>query len=169
LALAGVVPPKRPNGKAYQGSKKESFGPGVKARVSQCLAMRALGMTDKEIADHMQISINSLHQYMWVAGKRGYLSQTHPDTRMKYEVPDKIVRNVVEMLDHPNIDVRKEMTLEAAKGTGLFRQHQAIKQEGVAAMSAIQVQVIMPQGVEQPVVDGSIGGVEADYTDDTSS
>jgi hypothetical protein len=84
-------------------------------------------------------------------------------------VPDKIVRNVVEMLDHPNIDVRKEMTLEAAKGTGLFRQHQAIKQEGVAAMSAIQVQVIMPQGVEQPVVDGSIGGVEADYTDDTNS
>lgn len=140
------------------------LGPGQKVRVAQILSCRALGMSDKEIAEKLGIKVKSVQQYMWIAGKRGYLSQSSPKERMEFELPHKIVRNVSAFLDSENPKERFEMTVEAAKGTGIFKQHQAIKQDGMVQMAQISVNVVMPEGIQQDVVEGSIGGVEGEYT-----
>lgn len=146
----------------------DKISPHLRSMVAKVLSLRATGMKNTEIAEALGVKPNTVAHYMSKAGKEGLLTQTNPNDRLEYEIPHKIVNNIVEFLSHQDDELRWDATKEVAKGVGMLKQHQAIKQEGGGNVAAISVQVIMPEGVEQPVVDGSIGGVEADYSEVTN-
>lgn len=125
------------------------------------VALRATGAKPKEIADTLGYSEDTLRQYVSYAHKKGWInfhSFSTAEDQLEYVLKNKVVRNVNEFLD----DRDKEVTLEAAKGTGLFKTHQVMKGENVTNVGmALKVQVEMPpqmSGGQVVIRPGSIGG-----------
>jgi len=135
----------------------------LRKRIAAILSLRALGKSDEDIAKELGIARQTLSNNLHVAGKHGLFTQGNPNDRLAFEIPDKLVRNLSEFLDHPDDELRKDVTIEGLKGTGMFKSHQAVKSEGGQAISAVMVQVVMPEGIKQEVIEGSMGGVEGTF------
>lgn len=107
------------------------------------IALRAQGVKMKEIAEQLGHSEDVLRQYLSRAYKRGWIATREmdsPDDALDL-LKNKVVRNVEEFLDKGD----KEMTVEAAKGLGMFKTHQVVKGENVSQIGmALRVQVEMP-------------------------
>lgn len=141
-------------------SLKQPKDSRVKRTVFAALAMKAQGKTNSEIADACGITKNTLKTYMYRAHVRGWLtvaSLEDPDDALEIVLKTKTVRNVDEFLDARN----REVTIEAAKGLGLFKTHQIVKNDNVAPIAfALSVNVEMPPpGIApQTARIGSVGG-----------
>lgn len=126
------------------------------------IALRSQGVKMKEISEQLGYSPDTLRQYLSKAGKKGWInlsSFNEPEDQLEYVLKHKVVRNVNEFLDGRD----KDVTLEAAKGLGMFKTHQVVKGETTAQIGmALRVQVEMPpQQHGQPNVTirpGTIGG-----------
>ena len=91
---------------------------------------RAKGMRGPEIAAQMGIQVTTLHSLVSKATRLGIIKFEHPADRLEYELTPQIVDNIKEFLGPTADDAhRLKMTVEAAKGTGLFKSHQAVKIE----------------------------------------
>lgn len=126
------------------------------------IALRAQGVKAKAIAETLGYSEDTLRQYVSKAYKKGWInigSFHEVDDQLEYILKHKVVRNVNEFLD----DRDKDVTLEAAKGLGMFKQ--AVKSEGAAVAPlgmALQVNVTVPPEAKTQtkiaVRAGTIGG-----------
>lgn len=117
------------------------------------VAMRAQGVKAKEISDQLGYSEDTLRQYVSRAYKKGWItiqSFTDVDDKLEYVLKHKIVENVHAALGERTEDGdltsgAREMTLEAAKGLGMFKTHQVVKGDVSANIGvALRVQVEMP-------------------------
>lgn len=132
-----------------------------------CVALRAQGMHGQEVADALGVKYNTMRTYLKRATAKGWLtlgSFTDTDDKVEYVLADKAIRNANDLLDHEDVHVRKEMTIETLKGTGVFKSHQAVKVDSTSNASlALKVQVEMPTlpaGTQlQSVRPGSTGGM----------
>ena len=95
----------------------------VRKKAVAIVAMRAQGFSTEEIATELRIKPASVSHYVWQATKSGFLLNrrgeslfTDPKDRIEFELAHKAVRNMNEFLDSTNTRVRKEFTLEIAKG-----------------------------------------------------
>lgn len=131
----------------------------VRRTVFAALALKAQGIKNKEVAESLGITVNTLKTYMYRAHKAGWLHIEQfedPDDKLEIVLKSKTIRNLNTFLDK----VDKDITLETAKGLGLFKQHQSIKNDAVAPIGiALSVNVEMPASGAVPVARvGSIGG-----------
>ena len=114
----------------------------LRDRVVQYIFGRQQGMTQAEIAQKMGIRIDTLSSILAKATKAGLLEFDLPADRLEHELPSRIVDNIKEFLGPTAEDNhRLKMTIEAAKGMGLFKSHQAVKFDGPAAGTVLALNI----------------------------
>jgi hypothetical protein len=132
-----------------------------------CVALRAQGMRGQEVADALGVKYDTMRTYLKRATAKGWLNiNSFGDTedKVEYVLADKAIRNANDLLDSEDVHVRKEMTIETLKGTGVFKSHQAVKVENNSTVGlALKVLVEMPvfpagQPQLMTVRPGSTGG-----------
>lgn len=143
----------------------------VRPVVSKIMVMRAAGHKDAAIAKRLNLRTSTIAQYVYIARKNGWLDQDDEVVDLEAElaiaIDRKIVRNLSASLDGRMTNWQThETTLAAAKGRGVFKNHEASKGEATASVAMVAIQVIMPPvGVGDQVIDETqIGGVGA-YAD----
>lgn len=139
--------------------------------VLSVIALRAQGVSAKEISDILGHSQDVLRQYLSRAYKAGWInisSFTEVDDQIEFVLRNRIIENVSTVLNERTADGKltsgaREMTVEAAKGFGLFKTHAVQKTEGQTNVGvALQVKVEMPPMIPgaSPVTirPGTLGG-----------
>lgn len=123
-------------------------------RVAEWILLRSQGMRNQEIAARMGIKSSTLSTLVSKAAREGWLKFDSPADRLEYELAPLVVDNVRAFLDARD----KQMTIEAAKGMGLFKTHQAVKIEGEQAPTviALRIDIAEPTTVREG---GTIVGV----------
>ena len=163
----GVAPLVKPRFRMPKPPKDSKIYKTVMATI----ALRAQGKRGKEIADVLGYSEDTIRTYMKRAVKKGWVNGgtlDDPNDRLEYTIADKVVDNIQEVLGERNEDGHvtggaREMTIEAAKGLGLFKSHQVVKGDQTIGVGlALRVQVELPHHVVQnsaiTVRPGTVGG-----------
>jgi hypothetical protein len=91
------------------------------------------------------------------------------ELELALSVDRKVVRNIGAALDGGVTNYQThEMTIAAAKGRGIFKNHEVNKNDGAAQMAVVAIQVVMPPvgAADQlpQVKEDQMGGVPA-YVD----
>lgn len=124
----------------------------VRQKVLAIISMRLEGKDNDEIAKVLGISPNSIKQYMYLAGRNGWLKNkaVDPNDRLEHEIAHKVVRNLDEMLDSPDESRRDVATLKTADGM-LFKRF--AEQQGQAQpLAVIGVRIEMPANGTMPTI-----------------
>lgn len=111
-----------------------------RTRVLQIMALRQKGLSNQQIADRLGLQLSYIKTLVWRAGKEGWLKFEDPAERFENELMPKVVDNIAYWLDQKD----KKMTIEAAKGGGLFKTHQSLKVEGQAPSQVLAIKIEMP-------------------------
>lgn len=166
LAAGASPPPARVRGQALVKRVPARTKPPKDSKIYKTvlavIAMRAQGVKMKEIAETLGHPEDVLRQYVSRANRRGWINMSsfdNPDDQLEYVLKHKVTRNVNEFLESRD----KDVTLEAAKGLGMFKTHQVVKGETTQQIGfALRVQVEMPPtpSGQSPVSirPGTIGG-----------
>jgi hypothetical protein len=130
-------------------------------KVLVIISMRLEGKDNEEIAAALNIKPASVNQYMYWAGKYGWLSKdaVDPNDRLTHELSHKVVRNMDEALDSDDEERRDRMTVKVAEGV-LFPRYKD-QQQTVAPMTMLGVKIEFshPPGEALPKVrEGTTGG-----------
>lgn len=142
--------------------------------VEKVMVLRAAGHKDPAIAKRLHTTPGSIHQAVYVARKNKWLDEDDEPVDLEAElamsVDRKIVRNIGASLDGNMTNWQThEMTIAAAKGRGVFKNHEVNKGDGSAPMSVVAIQVVMPNvgaGDQMPEVhEDQMGGVPAYFAD----
>lgn len=125
----------------------------VRQRVKRVLALKLAGWTHAEIAKKFKVKEGTIGTWLRLASRNGWLSPEgeflDPAEELAYVTAHKIVRNVNKALDGEDLTKQQhEMTIEAAKGVGMFKQHQAIKNDGPALPTMVAVRIEFPPGID---------------------
>lgn len=129
----------------------------LEARILQVIALKAQGLKYKQIGEKLGISESRVGQIVWEANKKGLIDYANPHEYFENRLTPKIVQNIEHWLDQKD----KKMTIEAAKGAGIFKAHQALKVEGQAPQNVIALKIEMPPlepGQQAPPVVGMVVG-----------
>lgn len=129
-------------------------------------ALKAQGYKTVDIAEHLHLAPNTIKQYVCYAGKRGWLTfedLSQPEDQLEVVLAGKAVRNLNQLLDDADgCKGDKIITLEVAKGLGLLKQHQVVKNDSANQVGvALSVNFTMPEGLATTVRAGSCGGAPA--------
>lgn len=136
----------------------------MKGRVASWARMKAEDpeITNKEIADKLGISINTLSACLTKGRKEGWLAFEDPLNQIQY---DLIPRNVEQMAalqeagdQKAIIEVFKQLTAPA------YRDSQGIRSDTTNNVIAIKIE--MPPASEMPVVRGTIVGEARTFKSD---
>lgn len=159
FGLQSVPPSKLPIKRAPRMKQpKAPKDSKVYKSVMAIIALKAQGQTTKEIAETLQISVHTVKQYLFRAGKKGWLNISNfddPQDQLDVVLKSKVIRNVDEFLDERD----KEVTLKVfdhfkpAAGPELQQLPQAM---------VLQVKVDLPQMLVQSstiqIRAGTVGG-----------
>jgi hypothetical protein len=104
------------------------------------MAMKIQGFSKDEISKELGLSKETLRYYLYLAGKNGWLQFTSAQDHLEYGLVPKIVENIEHHLNARD----KKVTIEAAKGVGLFRSHSVIKSEQAPAATVLALKIEMP-------------------------
>lgn len=136
----------------FRRSKYKIKDSKIRRAVLVIMAMRASGHTHQEIADELQYSVKTIASYIRIGYEKGWIEKRdlrHPDDYVDTVIVPKVMRNVEECLDARNqLGLPdRDMTIEAAKGTGVFKVHKSgTDQPIVNQQMALKVQIEMPHG-----------------------
>jgi uncharacterized protein YdbL (DUF1318 family) len=140
----------------------------VRKTVAGILALKVQGFNTNEIAEQLNLKPASVRQYLWIAGKKGWLSTSDPHEIAHSQLVHRAVSNAEEWL-HAR-DARtglpdKEFTIEAMKGFRLFNTGGPAEQSEQHATNVLAIQITMPQSGNLPQMrEGNAGG-QAAYTE----
>jgi predicted transcriptional regulator len=126
-------------------------------QLAAIIACRTEGLSDKEIAQALGVSLPRVRQILAHARKHAQMSDIID--RMEHRAVPTAVDNLIEGLDEKD----KDYTLATLKGYGIFRAHSAVKQETSAQVSN-ELRVVfempeLPAGATLPQV--AIGAIMA--------
>lgn len=142
----------------------------LKKQSEKIAVMRAAGHPVAEIAKRLKTTEANVRYVEYIARKNGwYDAEGEPvdiDAELAYDIDRKVVRNISKSLDGEMTNWQThEMTIAAAKGRGMFKNHD---KGGVdaAAMTVVAIRVEMPAlgAGDQKFVEANVGGVPA-YTE----
>lgn len=134
------------------------------------VVMREAGRSDADIAKKLKTTEGSVRQYIYLARKNGWLGDDDEPVDLELELAlttdRKVVRNISASLDGQMTNWQThEMTIAAAKGRGIFKNHETGKQDQGPAMQVVAIQVVMPPvgagDQQRQITDGEMGGVPA--------
>jgi hypothetical protein len=130
------------------------------------LALRAQGLTWEEIAAQVGYkSAASCKQQFYHAVRTQVIApQTvdEPEDRLEGIIKPKVVRNLEALMDSTDERVKADVTLTTLKH--VFREAGAA---GPPPMTAIQVNLIWPDGRTPPLRDGVMGGIMTAWDPET--
>jgi hypothetical protein len=134
----------------------------IRQKVLLIIGLRLQGKSTEEIATELGLKPATINQYMFFAGRNGWLKKTaiDPSDRLEHEVMHKVVRNIDEALDSPDEERRDRMTVKAAEGV-LFQKYKNDQSQVAAPITMIGVRIEMPNIPGQPtptVREGTTGG-----------
>lgn len=136
----------------------------IRAKAATICAMKIQGHSTDEIAEHLGLKPASVRQYMWIAGKNGWLTTQDPHDIAEYELTHRVVSNLDELL-HARSAITglpdREVTLESAKGLGVFRDHNKPQEEINQQANMLTINIITPEGVRGEVRPGTTRGTPA--------
>lgn len=142
----------------------------IRAVVAKIMVMRAAGHKDAHIAKKLHTTDATVQNYVYIGRKNGWLDEDDAPVDLELElalsVDRKVVRNVGAALDGQMTNWQThEMTIAAAKGRGIFKNHDVVKAEGGSGMAMVAIQVVMPPvgaGDQLPEVrEDQMGGAPA--------
>lgn len=138
------------------------------------IALRAQGVRGHEAAEQLGIPYETMRTYVKRAVQKGWLTFNSfgAEDKVEYVLTDAAISNANELLHERFTDDdgnqrlsnrAAEITVETLKGTGVFKQHQAVKVDNTTQVGvALKVQVEMPplpMGAVLPQArPGSVGG-----------
>lgn len=135
----------------------------IRATALKILALRLKGIPDAEIATALGIgSTTTLRNYMWRAGKNGWLTEEidNPRDRLDYDIMHKVVRNMDEALDDPDDERRDKMTVEVARGT-IFKSYDQQGISNAPPLNVLAIKIEMPDGEAPKPREGTMIGAPA--------
>lgn len=137
-----------------------------KQKVAQILILKAGGKKGPEIAELMGTSEGYIRHLLWLAGKNGWFTEddlVDPADKLAYETVHKVVRNINLALDGQELKQgQQEMTIETAKGLGVFKNHSATKVEGTMTLPSLSIKIELPDVKgERPLPADIAGGAPA--------
>ncbi len=129
--------------------------PTKRGRILEFIAMRSQGMNNVAIAAKMGITAHSLNSHICTAIREGWLKFDDPVARFEHEIVPKVVDNIEHFIDLKD----KSMTIEAAKGAGVFKSYQAIRTETTSPQTvlAIKIETVAPAKVKDISVGQIVG------------
>lgn len=138
------------------------------------VGLKAQGLKLQEISDTIGVPKDTITTYVKRANKHGWLKREllGVEDQIELSLPEQIVGNVAAVLSERDgttltlTPAAREMTIAAAKGFGIFKNHEAVKVDGVIGVGfALKVQVELPQGISTlspiQIRPGSVGGTPA--------
>jgi predicted transcriptional regulator len=176
VRAAPVVPPS--NGAAVPASGSPSHLPAdehtrlpadslVRKKAMHILAMRMAGNTNQEIAKALDIAERSIRQYIYLAGRNGWLVESEnwadPADRLEFELSHKVIRNLDEAMDDDarnektGMKVKTAVALKVAEGTIFKKFSEAVVQPNHSNILAIRIETLVGTAVEV-VREGAGGG-----------
>ena len=151
---------------------KRAHDSKMRKKVARILVLKMAGHKTSAIAKRLATTPETVRHYLYIAGKNGWLSPdglelVDPAETLVYDAAHKVVRNINSALDGKNLSGQQfEMTVETAKGIGLFKNHSATKVEGQVTMPALEVKFVLPQGSAPFVApEGAAYGGEPAYVE----
>lgn len=118
----------------------------ARARISEFVILKAKGLSNIEIAGRFGIKPATLNTLICRATREGWFKLDNPEERLEFEIKPIVVDNVKEFLTTKDNDAAKlKMTIEAAKGVGLFKSHQAVKVEGQTQQMVLALKFESPE------------------------
>lgn len=125
----------------------------TRGKVAEFCNLRAAGFNNTEIAAHLHVTRQRLNAMIRQAVKEGWLVFDDPEARFEHEIAPKVAANVVYWLDAKD----KQMTIEAAKGLGLFKSHQSVKVDGGPPTNVLAIKFeALPPSAGSEVMEGNI-------------
>lgn len=131
----------------------------VRIRVLEIIKYRLEGKSNDEIAQALGVKPATVRQYMFLAGRNGWLKKhaVDPADRLEHEIAHKVVRNLDEMLDSEDVDRRDLATMKTAEGM-LFKRFAAEQVAQAPPLAVIGIRIEMPPNVSTEVREGTTGG-----------
>ena len=117
----------------------------ARARIAEFVMLKTQGMSNIDIAARLGIKPHTLNSLISKATQEGWFKLDDPEERLEHEIKPIVVDNVKEFLTSKDNDAAKlKMTIEAAKGVGLFKSHQAVKVEGASQQMVLALRFETP-------------------------
>lgn len=167
-SLPAVIPPvdtpvtqKRQRKQRWLALPKKSK---IRAKAAAIMAMRIEGRSNDEIAEALNLSVRSIRQYVWIAGKNGWLRTDDPHEYAESVLIHKAVKGFEELLDsrHERTHLPdKEVILESMKGLGIFKDQTKTEAPVNQQANMLTINVVMPEGAVSTVRPGTVAGVPA--------
>ena len=136
----------------------------IKKIAQLIVAMRLSGHESSEIAKTFGLTQGTLNHYVYRAGKMGWLNIDNAKAAVEYELLPKVIRNLHQGLDSTailNTGMRESnaMALKIAEGTIFkdFDPQGPLQQQ----QTVVAIKIEMPQGPQQQVREGTLGGTPA--------
>jgi hypothetical protein len=133
--------------------------------VGLILALRVQGKSRAEIAEELELTENTVKTYLYRAKKKGLIDSNSfddPNDVLDTVIKPKVVENIEALLAWKNPKTglpSMDMTIETAKGIGVFQTHQVQKGGTVqnANAFALKVQIHMPPNAQGALPDARLG------------
>lgn len=159
LSIPAIVPPTKRPKQRWTDLPEDSL---IREKAAAIVAMKIQGYDNDEIAAKLNLSVRSLRQYMWIAGKNGWLRTDDPRDVAEYDIAHDVVEGLRTLVKHRNgLGIPdKDVILKSAEGLGIFKDpKQPVEQS--APSNALTINVVMPVGERAEVRPGTTVGVAA--------
>lgn len=137
----------------------------MRAKAAQICALKIQGKDNDEISKIVGLAPRSLRQYLWVAGKNGWLTSADPQDDVDYRLAHRAVSNLDELLNARDVRTGlpdKDITIQTLRGTGIFRNHDAKPAEGTQGQqNVLQINIQTPTERVSVIRPGTMQGVPA--------
>ena len=118
------------------------------------IELRGSGFTTAEVSEALGIKPATISEYMRKAVREGWIILDDPRERFEHKIVPKVVDNIEHFIDLKD----RTMTIEAAKGSGIFQSHQAVKVDGTAPQAVLALNINPIAGNEPTVIRGRVVG-----------
>lgn len=166
MSVSAIAPPAPPVTQETRERKQKwtdlPENSKIREKAAAIVAMKIQGYDNDEIAAKLNLSVRSLRQYMWIAGKNGWLTTSDPRDVAEFDIAHQVVDGLRVLVNHRNALglPDKEVILKSAEGLGIFKDaKQPVEQ--AAPSNVLTINVVMPGGERPEVRPGTTLGVGA--------
>lgn len=127
------------------------------------IAMRIAGMDDEAIGEQLHLARNSVRQYVYIAGKNGWLKDfSSTKDAIEFGLLPKALKNLHGLLDSEIPAIQAKATMELLQGTA-FKEFDRVQGNEQGPTQVVAIKIEYPS-TPITIREGTIGGIPG-YTD----
>ena len=153
----GTTPPETtPDPNTLPVIVAEPWQADARSRVLQIVELKSRGLNTKEIAETLGLTPHTINSHISKAASEGWLKFQNPFDRFEHEIIPKVVDNIAYYIKKRD----KTMTIEAAKGGGVFKTYGSIKTESDSphTVLALKIETVGSSSINPPAITGHVIG-----------